>query len=131
MSLINGFAHVALRCKDINKSISMYKALGMQEVIRWGEGEKLIVMLAMPSGDRIELFANGSDFYSPNGKWQHFAIAVDDVDAAYAAALSAGFLPQTPPKIAPLDSHPYKTTLNVAFVTGPDGESLEFFKELL
>ncbi len=130
MALLNGFAHIALRCKDINKSIQMYKALGLTEVVRWGEGEKLIVMLALPNGDRIELFANGGDFYSPNGKWQHFAIAVDDVDAAYQAALNAGFKSQVAPKIAPLDSQPYKTTLNVAFVTGPDDESLEFFKEL-
>ncbi len=131
MAVANGFAHVALRCKDIDKSIQMYKALGLTEVIRWGEGEKLIVMLQMPSGDRIELFANGSDFYSENGKWQHFAVCVDDVNIAYETALKAGFKSQTPPKIAPLDSVPYKTTLNVAFVTGNDNESLEFFKELL
>ncbi|MDO4608684.1 MAG: VOC family protein [Clostridia bacterium] len=130
MSVVNGFAHVALRCKDIDKSIEMYKSLGLKEVIRWGEGEKLIVMLEMPSGDRIELFANGGDFYSENGKWQHFAVSVDNVEAAYNAALEAGFKSQTPPKIAPLDSKPYKTTLNVAFVTGNDNESLEFFKEL-
>ncbi len=130
MSIINGFAHIALRCSDINKSIQMYEALGMKEVIRWGEGEKLIVMLEMPNGDRIELFANGSSFYSENGKWQHFAVCVDDVNAAYEAAINAGFKSQTPPKIAPLDSSPYKTTLNVAFVTGNDNESLEFFKEL-
>lgn len=130
MSVVNGFHHVALRCSDINKSLEMYKALGLREVIRWGEGEKLIVMLECPSGDRIEFFANGSDFYSENGKWQHFALCVDDVNLAYQTALEAGFKSQTPPKIAPLDSQPYKTTLNVAFVTGNDNESLEFFKEL-
>lgn len=130
MSVIKGFHHVALRCADIDKSLNMYKALGMREVIRWGEGEKLIVMLEAQSGDRIEFFANGSDFYSENGKWQHFAFCVDDVDAAYKTAIDLGFKTQTVPKTVPLDSKPYKTTLNVAFVTGPDGESLEFFKEI-
>ena len=130
MGIVKGFAHVALRCSNINRSIEMYKALGLREVLRWGEGERLIVMLEMQNGDRIELFANGSDFYSENGKWQHFAVCVDDVEAAYNAALKAGFKSQTPPKTAPLESMPYKATLNVAFVTGSDNESLEFFKEL-
>lgn len=126
----SGFHHVALRCKDIEKSIAMYEALGMREVLRWGEGEKLIVMLDVGNGDRLELFANGSDFYSENGKWQHVALDVEDVEKAFNIALEAGFVADIYPKLAPLDSKPYKTTLNVAFVKGPDGESLEFFKEL-
>lgn len=125
-----GFHHVALRCKDIQKSIAMYEALGMKEKLRWGEGEKLIVMLDIGNGDCLELFANGSDFYSENGKWQHVALAVEDVESAFKIAVDAGFVPDIYPKIAPLDSTPYKTALNVAFVKGPDGESLEFFKEL-
>lgn len=124
------FHHVALRCSDIEKSIAMYTALGMKELLRWGEGEKEIVMLDIGSGGRLELFANGSDFYSENGKWQHIALAVEDVEKAFHIALDAGFAADIFPKIAPLDSTPYKTTFNVAFVKGPDGESLEFFKEL-
>lgn len=123
-----GFHHIALRCKDINKSLEMYKALGLKEVVRWGEGEKLVVMCDLGDGGRIEFFANASDEYSPMGKWNHFAVCVDDVDFAYETALKAGFKPMTPPKIAPLDSYPEKITLNVAFVLGPDDEQLEFFK---
>ena len=29
-----GFHHIALKCKDIEKSLSMYKALGMKELVR-------------------------------------------------------------------------------------------------
>lgn len=125
-----GFHHVALKCKDINKSLAMYGALGMTEVVRWGEGDKLIVMLDIGDGGRIELFANGSDEFSVNGKWQHFALRVDDVDATYARALAAGFAPYMPPKIVPLPSTPAGVTINIAFVTGPDGEQLEFFRQV-
>ena len=123
-----GFHHIALRCANIEKSLTMYKALGMKEEVRWGEGEKLIVMLDIGDGGHIELFANGSDEYSVKGKWNHFALAVEDVDQAYRIALEAGFAPLIAPKFAPLESTPKKLTLTVAFVAGPDGEEVEFFR---
>ncbi len=126
-----GFQHIALKCADIEKSLRMYKALGMTEVCRWGEGERLIVMLNIGDGGRIELFANGNDDYKVMGKWAHFAVNVDDVDYAYETALKAGFEALTPPKIAPLDAKPRKFSINIAFVKGPDGEELEFFKEII
>ena len=125
-----GFQHIALKCKDIERSLNMYKALGMTEVCRWGEGEKLIVMLNIGDSGRIELFANGSDEYSVMGKWVHFAVNVNDVDFAYQTAIKAGFSELTPPKIVSLDSKPEKMSINIAFVKGNDGEELEFFKTL-
>jgi catechol 2,3-dioxygenase-like lactoylglutathione lyase family enzyme len=125
-----GFHHIALKCKDIEKSLQMYKALGMTEVARWGEGERLIVMLDVGDGGRIELFANGSDEYSVMGKWQHFAMKVDDVEQAYAVALAAGFTSKIAPKVVPLDSKPEKMSIQIAFVLGNDGEEVEFFKEV-
>ena len=101
-----GVHHIALKCKDIEKSLAMYRALGMTEAVRWGEGEKLIVMLDVGDGGRIELFANGSDEFAENGKWQHFALCVDDVDAAYERAVAAGFEPHVLPKAVPLASSP-------------------------
>lgn len=125
-----GFHHIALKCKNIEKSLTMYRALGMTEVVRWGEGERLIVMLDVGDGGRIELFANGSDEFAENGKWQHFALCVDNVDEAYAHAIAAGFEPLVLPKVVPLESSPEKIAINVAFVKGPDGEQLEFFRQL-
>ncbi len=125
-----GFQHIALKCKDIEKSLSMYKALGMVEICRWGEGEGLVVMLDIGDGGRIELFANGSDDYFVMGKWAHFAVNAEDIDLAYETALKAGFEQLTPPKTVPLNSKPQKMSINIAFVKGPDGEELEFFKTL-
>ncbi|MBR3767718.1 MAG: VOC family protein [Clostridia bacterium] len=124
-----GFHHIALRCADIEKSLTMYKALGMKEIVRWGEGEKLIVMLDIGDGSRIELFADGGDHYSENGKWQHFAMSCFDVESAYEAALKAGFKERTPPKTVALESSPEKMSIQVAFVLGPDNEQVEFFRQ--
>lgn len=124
-----GFHHIALRCSDIEKSLEMYQALGMTEKVRWGENEKLIVMLDIGNGDIIELFADGGKKYAEEGKWQHFAMTTDNVEKAYETALKAGFTPLTAPKTVPLNSSPEKMEITVAFVKGPDGEQVEFFKE--
>lgn len=122
-----GFHHIALRCKDIEKSLKMYSALGLKEKARWGEGEKLIVMLGIGDGGIIEFFADGGEKYAEEGKWQHFAMTTADVEGAYEKALSAGFTSLTPPKTVPLESVPEKMSIKVAFVKGPDGEQVEFF----
>ena len=87
-------------------------------------------MFEIGDGGKIEIFANGGNDYSPNGKWIHFALRVDDVDAAFNAALAAGATVMTPPKTVELQSRPYLSTIRVAFVYGPDGEQIEFFREL-
>ena len=124
------FHHIALKCADIEKSLEMYKALGLKEVGRWGEGEKLTVMLDLGDGSRIEMFANGGDEFSVNGKWQHFALAVDDVDEAHSIAVKAGFVSRLAPCVIPLKAIPEDISINIAFVKGPDGEEVEFFKQV-
>ena len=54
-----GFHHIGLKAADFQKSIKFYTDLGMKEIVRWGEGEKEIVMFDLGDGGRIELFANG------------------------------------------------------------------------
>ena len=124
------FHHIGLKCADLQKSLTFYKALGLEEILRWGEGEKEIVMLDLGDDGRIELFANGGDEYAVNGKWVHFAIGTEDVDGMYEKALAAGATPLTPPKTVPLDSKPEKVSIHIAFVKGPDGEEVEFFQQL-
>ena len=126
-----GFHHIGLKCADLKRSEEFYHAIGLTEVVRWGEGEKEIVMYDLGDGGRIELFANGGEAFSAKGKWIHFAMAVEDVVASYENALKAGALPITAPKTVPLDSKPMPITIQVAFVAGPDGEELEFFKQIV
>ena len=102
----------------------------MQFYTSWGEGEKKIAMLDLGDGGILELFAGAEGEEAVNNRYIHFAMKVDDVDAAYETALKAGAKPKIAPKIAPLDSSPVKLTLNCAFVYGPSGEELEFFRIL-
>lgn len=123
-----GFHHIAMFASDFEKSLAFYQALGMKPYTEWGEGKKRIMLLDVGNGDMLELFAKGGDEYSANGKWNHFALEVDDVEAAYQTALQAGALPHIAPKTVPLESHPEKITIQCGFVLGPDGEQIEFFK---
>lgn len=126
-----GFHHIALRTTDLKKSLEFYKGLGMKEVVRWGKDETEIVMLDVGDGGIIELFANRGVDYPAEGRWQHFALGVDDVEAAYSLALHLGGVPSVAPKTVPLDdARPAPIAIQVAFVEGPDGEQVEFFKRL-
>ncbi len=126
-----GMHHIALKASDFEKSFSMYQALGFEPIVFWGEGEERAVMLDMGDGCRLELFAGGGEAYPVSGKYIHYALRVDDVEAAYNTALQAGFAPHTPPTFGmPPHAAPYEIKMHIAFVTGPDGEEVEFFKEL-
>ena len=130
MSNITGFHHIGLKYADLEKSLAFYRALGLTEVVRWGDVGNEIVMLEMKDGGRIELLPNGGDEYSVKGKWLHFAMSTDDVDGMYETALAAGAISQMPPKTVPLNSSPERISIRIAFVKGPDGEEVEFFRQL-
>lgn len=121
-----GFHHVALKAVDFDASKKFYEALGMKFYTQWGEGDGRIAMFDLGDGGILELFAGGAE--GPNTNYIHFAMKVDDVDAAYETALKAGAKPKSLPKVVPLDSAPVKLTLNCGFVYGPSGEELEFFR---
>ena len=125
-----GFHHIALKANDFEKSKEFYKALGLKEIVGWGEGDGRVLMFDLGDGGRLELFAGGSDEYQAAGKYMHFAMCCDDVDAAYELALSAGALSHIAPKTVPLESYPDKISIRIAFVLGPSGEQLEFFKQV-
>ena len=123
-----GFHHIGLKYSDLDRSIKFYEAIGLKEFTRWGDEGEEIVMMAMTDGGIVELLPHGGDEFSEKGKWIHFAIKVDDVNAAFDTALKAGAVPTVYPKVVPLASKPTPMSINVAFVKGPDGEEVEFFK---
>lgn len=121
-----GFHHIALKAVDFDTSVKFYTALGMKFYTQWGEGDGRIAMFDLGDGGILELFAGGKE--GENTNYIHFALKVDDVDAAYDTAIAAGAKPKSAPKVVPLDSAPVKLTLNCGFVYGPSGEELEFFR---
>ena len=130
MSVVKGFHHVALSAADFDKSVEFYKALGLRERVRWGEGEARAVMLDMGDGGCIEIFANGEARERVDERFLHLAFKADDVNLAFETAIKAGAVE----KYAPYDACPHNATpeikMTVAFVYGPDGELIEFFKEI-
>ena len=125
------FHHVAIKAKDYERSICFYEALGAVVDFAWGEGTDRKCMLDLGGGVRLEIFADGGDDFVPNGRIAHIALAVSDVPRAYAAALAAGATVVMEPSIMSLPSKPRKVTLQVAFVKGPDGEEIEFCKQIV
>ena len=127
-------AHIALKASDFERSVKFYTELGMEPYLSWGEGDKRVQMLKFGGAGILELFAGGIKAESPceadAGKYIHFAYAVEDVEAAYNVAIAAGARPKVAPKIATPGTSPEAVSLNVAFVYGPDGEELEFFREI-
>ena len=125
------FHHIGLKCKDLDKSIKFYsEVLGMKKYAAWREGDERIQMLSIGDGGIFELFAGGGDAYADNGKWIHLAMEADNVDEAFEIAVKGGAEPLIYPKSVPLASEPERMTIRIAFVKGPDGEELEFFKVL-
>lgn len=123
-----GFHHIALKAYNFEESYKFYtEGLGMAPVAGWGEGDGRIQMLDMGDGTILELFAGGSE-HAEVGRYIHLAMKCDDVDAAFEAALKAGAKVKSEPRTVPLDAQPKPMTLRVAFVYGPSGEELEFFK---
>lgn len=124
-----GFHHVALKAADYEGAYKFYtEGLGMKLYATWGEGDGRAAMLDLGDGGILELFAGGTAEDQANARFIHFAMKVDDVDAAYETALKAGAKPKSEPKVVPVGSTPVKLTLNCAFVYGPCGEELEFFR---
>ncbi len=126
-----GFHHMALYASDFDKSLAFYRKLGMTVYTAWGEGDNRIALLDTGDGSMIELFAKPGHAMEAEGRWQHLALHVENVQAALDTALAAGARLQMPVTVMDLDSHPRKITIQIAFVYGPDGEVVEFIKQLV
>ena len=130
MNAVKGFHHVALKASDFDRSVAFYKALGLTERVRWGEGDHRAVMLDMGDGGCIEIFAGGEDRARTDERFLHLAFRVDDVDFAFNTATAAGATVKYEPYEACPDGAVPAIRMRIAFVYGPDGELLEFFKEI-
>lgn len=124
-----GFHHVALRAKDFDASLKFYtRGLGFRQVMAWGEGDKRAVMLDTGDGSCLEIFAGGQE-PAPVGGFLHVAFTSRDCDAAIEAARKAGANVTMEPQSLTIPSAP-PVDVRIAFCTGPDGETIEFFQRV-
>ena len=123
--------HVALKVTDFEKSIRFYtEGLGLKLLKVWGGEDSKSAMMQMADGACIEMFAGGikGELCDDRaGSFVHFAFAVEDPDAWYARALECGAEPKMAPADMFLETSADPLDIRVAFVFGPDGETLEFF----
>jgi lactoylglutathione lyase len=93
--------HTCYRITDIDRSVSFYEKLGMEEVGRLPiRDEATNVFMGLPGdGARLELtFNHGkTDPYEVGTGYGHIAIAVDDLDGTLEALAADGIEPEKPP----------------------------------
>ena len=125
-----GFHHIAIRCKDFEKSVRFYESLGCVISAAWGSAPHCSALIDIGDGGCIELFSGGieekTESDTQSGEWLHLALACDDPDAAFATAIAAGATGKIAPGDAMIASDP-PMHLRIAFVYGLDGEVIEFF----
>ena len=126
-----GLGHVAVYTQDIEKSIDFYEKLGGEVKGRGGvsapAGEKKLALVLF-GGITLELIKSPTDMPMGEGNVPHFALLVDDLDAAAEAVRAAGvdsFL--TPEKNVLPDLF---GGLQNWFFTGPSGEQIELLQML-
>jgi lactoylglutathione lyase len=93
--------HTCYRVLDLDRSISFYEKLGMQEVGRIPiRDEAINVFMGLPGdGPRLELTCNiGRDEpYEIGTGYGHIAITVDDLDATLERLAGVGIEPERAP----------------------------------
>ena len=136
-----GFHHVAIRAADFDATIRFYtEGLGCNVRYRFSVPGRIDRAAFLDAGDGryIEVFGQGStvqsegrrrrpDEEATEGALLHFCLRVPDVEASFRRALAAGATSRIEPRTARLGDDP-PTEVQIAFVTGPNGEVIEFLK---
>jgi lactoylglutathione lyase len=116
--------HTCLRVRDIDASLSFYRALGLEERGRLNFDSAYNVYMGLPGDeDRLELTVNigREEPYDLGDGYNHFAVTVEDIDAALADLAEIGVEPEKPPyRPGEREDLP-----RIAFVADPDGYRVE------
>ena len=126
-----GLGHIAIYTKDMDESIAFYEKIGgalrQRASIPPPDGDKLLALVSF-GGFALELIQSPTPMRLTEGNVPHFAVYVDDLDAAAAAVRAAGvdtFM--TPEKKVLPDLF---GGLENWFFTGPSGEQIELLHML-
>lgn len=123
----NGYHHIGLYAADLTKSLTFYtEGLGGKITFSFPMGNtgKTIYLVDLGGNAVVEIIPKGNGAAESNAHWVHIAVATDDARAAYEMAMKAGARTQIEPQDLLLGT----MAVCNAFVTGPDGEVIEFFQ---
>jgi lactoylglutathione lyase len=122
--MATALVHTCLRVRDPDASVRFYRALGFEERGRLNFASAYNVYLGLPGdGDRLELTVNvgREEPYDLGDGYNHFAVTVEDIEAALARLAELGVEPEKPP-YRPGDREDLP---RIAFVADPDGYRVE------
>ena len=126
-----GLGHIAVYTADMDASIAFYEKIGgslsRREKISTPDGEKQLALVSF-AGFLLELIQSPVPVPMGEGNIPHFAVYVDDVDAAAAALQSAGVDTFLKPEKTVLPN--LFGGLENRFFTGPSGEQIELLHML-
>ena len=122
-----GFHHLSMKVKDLENSITFYKALGFEEKVSWGERPKKTVLLDTGDGNYFEISQGESNPFDEEGVFRHIALRADDCAVALELARKAGAEVKVETRDVNLRSNP-PIPIRIAFFKGPDGELIELFQ---
>ena len=136
-----GFHHVAIRATDFDETVRFYtEGLGFRVHFSFAAPPRVDRAAFLDTGDGrfIELFSESSTVQSEGrrrrpdeerteGALLHFCLRVADTDASYVRALAAGAEARVEPVTRQLGNDPL-VEVRIAFVTGPNGEVIEFMQ---
>ena len=123
---IDGYHHIGLIVDDAEKSLAFYEKIGAVKTFSFPMGNegKNIYLVDIGGNAVIEIIPRGNDGAESNTRFAHIALNTDDAKAVYELAMKAGAESKTAPndvKLGTMDAR-------IAFVLGPDKETLEFFQ---
>lgn len=122
-----GLHHISIQTRGLEESLRFYRdTLGMKVTVEFLVAGRPFIMLDMGDGCLMELQAPKEGVTAPaeGGPIAHFALDVLDVNSTVEKARLAGFPVTTEPKDVFLGTMPAR----VAFISGPNGESVELFQ---
>lgn len=128
MEGITSIGHVALRIKDLDRSLDFYvDKMGFEEMFRLDrDGAPWIVYLRVTDDQYIELFPGGEGNHAPHAEtigYNHVCFTVDDLDTVIARLAERG-VPLSRPKKVAIDGNAQ------AWVEDPDGHRIELMQLL-
>jgi len=122
------FHHISITTHKFEESIAFYRdLLGMDVVKEMQLGERRLIQLDIGDGMLVELSdptPEFKDLHPAAVPLNHIGLAVDDVRAAVALVRSAGY----PVTVEPRELASGDTIMRLAFVKGPNDESIEFMQ---